>query len=75
MNCWGTFSRSIKPAYIAACNGHVDTLRLLYELGADLDTPANDGATPAHVSAHQGHVEVSGFLAENVAQRFLEMNC
>ena len=34
-----------------------------------------NGATPAHVSAHQGHVEVSGFLAENVAQRFLEMNC
>ena len=44
------------PAFIAAQNGHIDVLRVLKELGANLDTPMNDGATPAFIAAQNGHI-------------------
>ena len=38
-------------------------LRLLAELGADVTTPANDGATPAYIAAQEGHANVVRLLA------------
>ena len=44
--------------------GHVEVVRLLAELGANVETPENDGETPAHIAAQEGHVEVVRLLAE-----------
>ena len=43
--------------HAAAHNGHIETIRVLKELGADVNTLKNDGATPVHVAAHNGHAE------------------
>ena len=42
----------------AAQNGHVEAIRLLCELGADVNTPTNKGVTPVHAAAQQGHIDV-----------------
>ena len=39
-------------------------MRALAELGADLNTPDDNGATPAYIAAHNGHVASIGALAE-----------
>ena len=44
------------PAYVAACNGHGNTLMLLHELGADLDQQNKNGATPAYIAAQKGQL-------------------
>ena len=36
--------------YIAAQNGHVDVIRILAGLGADVNTPLDDGRTPVCVA-------------------------
>jgi ankyrin repeat protein len=37
------------PAYIAACHGHVESLQVLHELGANLNLANNNFATPAYI--------------------------
>ena len=44
-------------AYISSQNGHTETVRLLAELGANVNTPDNDGDTPVYVAAQEGHTE------------------
>jgi hypothetical protein len=51
------------PVYIAAYNGHAETVGVLAELGACIKTPNNDGRTPVHIAAQQGHAEVIQLLA------------
>ena len=45
------------PAFIAAANGQVEALRVLHELGADMDQPTKDGASPAFIAAQEGKTE------------------
>ena len=43
------------PAGIAAQQGHVAMVQLLYDLGADVHRARNDGVRPIHMAANQGH--------------------
>ena len=40
---------------IAAHNGHVDVIRALVVLGADVNAPNKNGTTAVHMAAHNGH--------------------
>ena len=42
----------------------MEVVRVLHELGANVETPANDGCTPAFVAAQEGHAEVVRVLHE-----------
>jgi ankyrin repeat protein len=46
----------------------VDAIKALVDLGADVNTPANNGCTPDYAAAQEGHVDVIkalvGFGAE-----------
>ena len=44
--------------YIAAARGQVESIRVLKELGADINQADHDGVTPLHIAAAKGHVEV-----------------
>jgi hypothetical protein len=50
--------------YAAACQGQVDSIRVLQELGANVNTPSPKGATPVFVAAREGHVNSIGALVE-----------
>eukprot|EP00617_Octactis_speculum_P026289 CAMPEP_0185756606 /NCGR_PEP_ID=MMETSP1174-20130828/15023_1 /TAXON_ID=35687 /ORGANISM="Dictyocha speculum, Strain CCMP1381" /LENGTH=174 /DNA_ID=CAMNT_0028435633 /DNA_START=77 /DNA_END=601 /DNA_ORIENTATION=+ len=45
------------PMYIAAHQGHVDAIKALAELGADVNESQKNGATPVLIAAHQGHMD------------------
>jgi ankyrin repeat protein len=47
---------------MAAQEGHVDAIKTLVGLGADVKTPANDGGTPVYMAAQEGHVDVIKLL-------------
>ena len=44
--------------------GHLDVVRHLVEVGAQIDQATNLGATPLFIAAHRGHLEVVRHLAE-----------
>ena len=46
------------PAHKAANKGQEGCLRLLAEHGVDLTARDNNGWTPAHLAAKEGHAEV-----------------
>ena len=50
--------------WIASQNGHVDAIRVLVELGADVNTPDNNGSTPMHIAVRKGHQDVVNLLNE-----------
>ena len=52
------------PAWIAAAYGRTDVVRVLAELGANLETPGSGDATPAYIASQNGHPEVVRVLAE-----------
>jgi ankyrin repeat protein len=54
----------LTPAHIAAQRGRVEALRVLDELGADLNATMSDGRTTATLAAEKGHVEVLQVLGE-----------
>jgi ankyrin repeat protein len=51
-------------AHIAAYKGHVAVLRVLHELGADLNQGNNNGATPAYIAVQMGHEKTLRVLHE-----------
>ena len=53
----------------AAESGDVAAVRRLVASGADLEEPGEEGATPLHVAALHGHVEVLKTLVELSANK------
>ena len=56
------FEDATTPVVAAAEGGHVETVRVLHELGASVTAPSRDGATPVYVAAEKGHAEVVRML-------------
>ena len=48
--------------HLAAVNGFVDIMRLLYSSGADPNAEDDDGNTPLHYSSQHGHIQGTIFL-------------
>ena len=56
------------PLYFACRYGHLDTVRLLLQHGAEVDTVNNQGATPLHFACRAGHLAVAKLLLAEGAQ-------
>ena len=52
------------PLHCAARGGHVESMLLLLEAGAEKDPPGNQSATPLLVAAEKGHLHVVRHLVE-----------
>ena len=44
--------------YVGSQHGHVDVVRLLAELKADVNAADKNGSTPCHAGSQNGHVDV-----------------
>ncbi|KAF2135963.1 uncharacterized protein K452DRAFT_322730 [Aplosporella prunicola CBS 121167] len=62
------------PLNSAANNGHLETVKLLLEKGADLSVSNNDGWTPLNSAADSGHLEIVKFLLEKGADLSVSSN-
>ena len=60
---WGT-----RAIILAAGNGHLETVRVLVEGGADIDATDFTGWTALHAAATMGHTSIVQFLLERHAQ-------
>eukprot|EP00341_Mesodinium_pulex_P016238 CAMPEP_0116990590 /NCGR_PEP_ID=MMETSP0467-20121206/65576_1 /TAXON_ID=283647 /ORGANISM="Mesodinium pulex, Strain SPMC105" /LENGTH=159 /DNA_ID=CAMNT_0004687397 /DNA_START=200 /DNA_END=679 /DNA_ORIENTATION=- len=60
------------PLHIAAQNGHLDHVKLLVGVGADVNTKNGKGNTPLHMSLSYDYIEVSEFLMANGADGSVE---
>ncbi|XP_055342670.1 protein phosphatase 1 regulatory subunit 12A-like isoform X2 [Paramacrobiotus metropolitanus] len=52
------------PLHVAAAKGYREVMRLLLDLGVDIDARDVDGWTPLHAAAHWGHREGCRMLVE-----------
>lgn len=55
------------PLYAAASCGHIDVIRKLFILGAEVPVTANNGLSPLHAAAQGGHVAAVAALLEKGA--------
>jgi len=61
-------------AHLAARGGHLETLKLLQEKGADLLARDNDGYMPIHIAAYHNQVEVIAWLLKQKVSIELKTN-
>ncbi|XP_040184327.1 protein phosphatase 1 regulatory subunit 12A-like isoform X2 [Rana temporaria] len=52
------------PLHVAAAKGYIEVIRLLIQLGSDVDSRDFDGWTPLHGAAHWGQEEACRLLSE-----------
>jgi hypothetical protein len=50
-------AKGATPLFIAAANGQVGAIRVLHELGADINKTTSDGASPAFIAAQEGQTD------------------
>ncbi|OQV12609.1 Protein phosphatase 1 regulatory subunit 12A [Hypsibius exemplaris] len=62
------------PLHVAAAKGYQDIMRMLLELGVDLNARDADGWTPLHAAAHWGHREGCKMLVENGCDMEIKTN-
>ena len=62
-----TDSSGATAIHHSAQNGHIATLRLLVDQGANVDAPTKDGRTALHYSAQRGHHEATLLLLDRGA--------
>ena len=59
--------RGCTPLWCAACNGHIDTVRILLEASASLDLKITTGETPLFMATQHGHTDVIEILLDSGA--------
>ena len=64
-----TDERANAPLHYAARSGHVESMLLLLEAGAEKDPPGNQRMTPLHFAAERGHLDVVRHLVEAGADK------
>ncbi|XP_063800445.1 protein phosphatase 1 regulatory subunit 12A-like isoform X2 [Pseudophryne corroboree] len=52
------------PLHVAAAKGYTEVIRLLLQLGFDVDSRDLDGWTPLHAATHWGHQDACRLLCE-----------
>ena len=72
MGEWRHVFRPGFELWAGAWGGHVNVVRWLAENGANLNKASNDGQTPMHVAAKQGHVDVMRYLREKLGKASLD---
>lgn len=55
------------PTYVAACNGHWQCVRILYQCGADPTRRSSDDSTPLVVASQNGHTDVVRYILSSAA--------
>jgi len=55
---------SRSPVYLACQEGHIDIVRVLAALRADLNEPCNTGTTPVYIASQNGHTDIVRMLAK-----------
>ena len=63
-----------RPLYVAAENGHVETLKYLVDNGAEVNQCRNDGISPFFVAAENGQLETLKFLQSRGAGTIMHPN-
>ncbi|KAG8169168.1 hypothetical protein KVR01_001917 [Diaporthe batatas] len=53
------------PIYVAALNGHMDAIKLLYSRGGDINLKSADGSLPLHAAVRMRRTQAVRFLVEN----------
>jgi hypothetical protein len=62
--CWPEADRTDMSIVLAANLGHIEAIRTLYRLGADVNTPDSNGYTSVFAAACCGHVQTIHALCE-----------
>lgn len=61
-------SHGATPLYVAVYRNHLDTVKILCDLGGSLDVnkpcTGNHGATPFWLACHRGHLDIVQYLAK-----------
>ena len=61
----------ITPLFLAAQNNRLDVLKLLIAAGADVNVACDDGSTPLHAAAENGH---AGVVSALIATAGVDLN-
>ena len=52
------------PLHYASRDGHIDIVKLLVDLGADIEVRTDFGSTPLHLASYRGHIDMVKLLVD-----------